>query len=227
MGPLTAIFPRSKPVRLGDQEFRVWELRIAELAELQECLDDVFGCPLEGALERLDDAPDEDARREILADAYEAVERGSPTFWDDRGADWMATLQGLAVFLLICLRRSQPWVTADDCIALIPSVTAAQCERLRRVAFGVRPLRLLERLLGIEDEPEATSLTWAQLVAELCEQYHWTVDDVERLTLTQIAAFRGGGKATDGGRAIGDDEDAGRLAREQYRRFYGREMPDG
>jgi hypothetical protein len=228
MGPLTAIIPFPRRVRLGDRDFRVGELRLLDLAELQACLDETQPDTLGELFLKLDDA-DEQTRRELLADAWERViEQGPPTIWDERGARWLLTVEGLSTLILIALRRWHPLETAE-CIELARQVDWHQYAALRRALFGSKPLKVLERLLGLESEsPGGPDIKWPQAIAEVAQSYHLPLEAVYRCTLTEFAVLRTGGKPADSeeGRPIEEGEDLATAMREQYKRFHGHYPPE-
>lgn len=223
MDRLTAIFPRARTLPLGAGLYRVWELRFSDLADLQECFEQVQGDVFEEGMERLEGAESAE-RHTIVTGLYEALEAGLPTIMDEKGTVWLATTEGLASLLLIALRRGHPKVTPSECVTLASEISAPQFARLQRVAFGMRPLRIVERMLGLVDERSGPRLSWAQVISEVCERYGWAPDVVEGLTLSQFALFRSRGESEEAGREVGDEKDLGRLVREQYRRYHGREM---
>lgn len=227
LGPITALVPVPRKVRLGDRDFRVGEFRLIDLAEMQASLDESVPDVLDEVLEKTEGA-DAETRRSVLADAYDRLASGLPTIWDDRGSEWFGTVEGLATFVFVALRRYHPEIQAAEVVDLCLQADPRQIDRMRRICFGVRPLKALERMLGlvpIERPGPGPRTPWTQLVAEVADQYKCAdLSVIYQRTLTEFAALRTGGRLADDeeGVEIPDDADMARLAREQFERFHGR-----
>lgn len=225
MGPITAIIPVVRRIELAGRLYRVGEFRLIDLAELQFCLEESQADPVEDVFSRLGELEGPE-RHKAIADAHEAAVE-PPTIWDDRGSAWLDTVEGLATLLLIALQRHQS-IEAEDCVRIANEITPYQLDRLRRIVFGVRSLKVLERLLGLsEPSRRGKPIRWPQLVAEVADAYH-TADlpVIYSRTLTEFAALRSGGKVDDEeGRELAPGEDLAKAVAEQRRRFYGDNPP--
>jgi hypothetical protein len=225
MGPITRIVPRPKEVQLGERFWTVGEARILDFADIQAWLD----CQTTDPLDDLEENPpsDDEDRRVRLVAAYEYLTEGI-LVEGSRAADdvLFGTAEGAAAFLFIALRRYQPGITAEDAIDVLLEMREHQFQKLRRIFFGVDSLEeISKRLLGPAPKRGGRKITWGEVIDELSSEKGWTYPQIYDLTLTEFVNARTGGKPSNANmRPIGANEDPAQAAREQYRRYHGKEL---
>ncbi len=193
MESITAIFPRRREVTLGGRTFRVDELRLGDLADLQDWLDRSWADPLAGLRERLGDM-DVAERRAALAPAYDVAEAGPPTWGDERGRVLFATGAGILEIFRVALRRHHPELDVEVVATIAERTTPAEYAALRRALYGVGPLDEIEAWLGLDQGPSGSPIGWPQAAAEVAELYGWSLEYIEGLTVRQFRAARSGGR---------------------------------
>jgi hypothetical protein len=193
VGSITAIFPRHREVALGGRTFRVDELRLADLADLQDWLDRTWVDPLAGLRERLATMGDAE-RQKALAPAYDLAEAGPPTCGDEQGRALFATGAGIVEIFRVALRRHHPELDAGDVATIAERTTPAEYAALRRVLYGVEPMDEIEAWLRSDEGPPGSPIDWPKAAAEVAERYGWSLEYIEGLTLRQFRAARSGGR---------------------------------
>jgi len=193
VGSITAIFPRHREVILGGRTFRVGELRLRDLADLQDWLDRSWADPLAGLRERLNDM-DDDERRAALASAYDVAEAGPPTWGDERGRAILATGAGILEIFRVALRRHHPELDEEVVATIAERTTPAEYAALRRALYGLEPLDEIEAWLGLDRGPSGSPIGWPQAASEVAELYGWSLEYMEGLTIRQFRAVRSRGR---------------------------------
>lgn len=193
MGSITGIFPRHREVALGGRTFRVDELRLADLADLQDWLDRSWSDPLAGLRERLGRMGDADLRA-ALTPAYDLAEAGPPTCGDERGRALYATGAGILEIFKVALRRHHPELDAEVVTTIAERTTPTEYAALRRALYGVGPLDEIEAWLGLDQGLSGSPIGWPQAAAEVAERYGWSLDYIEGLTLSQFRSARSRGR---------------------------------
>lgn len=192
MSSITAIFPRHREVSLGGRTFRVGELRLSDLADLQDWLDRCWADPLAGLRERLRDMDDAE-RRAALAPAYDVAEAGPPTWGDEQGRALFATGAGILEIFRVALRRHHPELDAEVVATIAERTTPVEYAALKRILYGVGPLDEIEAWLGLDQGPSGCQVGWPRATSEVAELYGWSLEYIEGLTIRQFRAARSGG----------------------------------
>jgi hypothetical protein len=202
MTSITAIFPRPREVTLGGRTFRVEELRLGDLADLQDWLDRGWECPLDGVRESLP-AMDAAGRDDLLRGLWDDVEAGPPRWGAGRWRALFGTGAGILEIFRVALRRHHPEITGEDLVAVAERTSPAEYAAMRRVLFRVEPMDELEAWLEIEPDEAGRPIGWPQAVCEVAEAYPgWTLADIEGLTIGQFRALRLGGKPVERGTVV-------------------------
>ncbi len=220
MGSITAIFPRHREVALGGRTYRVHELRLADLADLQDWLDRSWVDPLAGLRERLGTMGDAE-RRDVLAPAYDLAEAGPPTCGDEHGRAYFATGAGILEIFRVALRRYHPELEAEEVATIAERTTPAEYATLRRVLYGVEPMDEIDAWLGLDEGPPGSPIGWAQAATEVAERYAWSLDYIEGLTLRQFRAARSGGRPRVRGTAVAPRTNLKAVVAEARRKWSG------
>src|SRR5688500_4734195 len=104
MGPLTRIIPVPRTVKLGREPYRVGELRLVDIAELQGWLDERWPDPMDAIRDKLP-GMDEAERRAALLKAHAEAEKGPPVWGDARAEEEFRCVDGILTILRVALRR--------------------------------------------------------------------------------------------------------------------------
>lgn len=184
---LSDVFPRPVRLTLAGRSYRVCQLRLRDLAYLEQfCRGGGAGSewlPLLHA-ESLEDAG---SRHVALRAAYWAAQA------DVDLAD-IQTADGLTLVLWLALRRGQRFDRADA-VALAPLLTMADWRIVCRIAWWLDPLdetvATIDRENGAfwaPDQPEKGD--WSELIAAVALATGWSFGRVGNLTLSQWDVIR-------------------------------------
>lgn len=223
MGPITAVVPVPKPLRVAalDVTVHVSELTLRELAELQGVLDASRPDPYLAAREALATLEGDDRRRALVA-AYEAAEAGPPVYGEGEGWAYFASMEGFALLAWVALRRNHPDLSPEDVATLAIRMSEGEREALRWHAEGGVALRVLGRMLTADvPRPAAASVGWGRAIHEVAEGLGVPYDAVYRMTLTEFRNARRGGQPDDAWVSLPDGADFEAIAADQRRRYYG------
>src|SRR4051812_36944254 len=118
MGPLTAIIPRARVVTIGDRDYRIGEVRLSDLADLQAWLDARWPDPVDGLREQPEGRTLE-RWEAALQDAFDVAEEGPPCWGTMRGAVELASVGGTVEVLRVALRHHHPELDGSDVVRLV------------------------------------------------------------------------------------------------------------
>jgi len=228
VGPLTAIVPRARIVRLSGKDYRIGEARLSDLADLQSYLDARWPDPAEG-LRQQPEGMTLEQWEAALQDAYDVAEAGPPCWGTLRGAIELASVEGAVEMLRVALRHHHPELTAADVVALVtgtedrPAMTGEEYAELRRAFFRRDPTEEIEGLLGFVHPQQGTPIGWPQAICEVAEAYHFELRYIYTLTLSEFAALRTGGKPKVSGIPLVDGLTPEKAIEQQKKNFYGPE----
>jgi hypothetical protein len=198
---ITSIIPSPRRVDIGGATFHVWPATLYDLAELQGWLDDSEPDVLSEVWPQLfgDDALEGEPRWALLRDAHARADLGPPAWDDDRGADMLATSEGVATLVWLSLRKGHPELKPADSVALSLGMSAAEYLAVRRAWLGAEPAHEIARLLmeGFPQSKPGEPATWGKVVHETAEAFGWTYPQVYALTLAEFANARRGGEPAD------------------------------
>lgn len=190
---LTDIYARPRPLMLAGEAHLGMPLRIRDLTDL-ECLSLLAQPnPLDGLPEA--ESVTDDIRRAYRS-AMDAAEAASGWGGPDCERIAFCTVAGRAQMLAAVLRLES--LTEAEAVEIAPKVTPEEWADFDRVAFQIEPtgelVRRADALLGIKPW-EGRPVSWAQAVAEVCEQLGKTPDEIADMTVGAVRAIRSGGKA--------------------------------
>jgi len=222
VGSITAIFPRRREVALGGRTFHVDELRLADLADLQDWLDRSWADPLAGLRELVVDMGDAE-RRAALAPAYDLAEAGPPTCGDERGRALFATGAGILEIFRVALRRHHPELDAEVVATIAERTTRAEYAALRRALYGEGPLDEIEAWLKLDQGPSASPIGWPQAAAEVAEMYGWSLEYIEGLTVRQFRSARSRGRPSVRGTPVAPRTNLKAVVAAARRKWFGEE----
>lgn len=191
---LDDVFPRDRLVILAGSPYRAGELTLGERATLQAWLRDAAGHPLDGIPPFRSD-PDPASRRARLLDAWHRSKAWPPTLGSGEDAPLLATAEGRQVFLLICLGDRNAGFRAPQAVGLDRRMGEGDWLTLRAAAWGVPPWRELAAELDpgwAEQQIRKHSgdpTDWGSLVVRVMRLGHYTFDEIERWTLTQLRLY--------------------------------------
>ncbi len=199
---LASLFSRPVAVAIGGTTVLASELRLRDLAALESVVAELCPDPLADLDPAAADYPE---RLKALYDGTWPPPIGSA----EADAVLLGSDGGRAAFVLtVC--RLQADMNAERALELARADDPPGWSELTRIAFALprrdlwaEVVRLIDAHLGIEpfaaapELPEASDepITWPEAVAETCEAYGLTIDQVGDLTLGQWRALRSGGKA--------------------------------
>lgn len=216
MKRITSLVPRKTEVILGNRIFLVGEMRLSDLASLQEWLESQWENPLEAARESLLGLKGRD-RQKVLSTIWDACETGPPEWGTDRAQKLLNTAEGIAqMFVTILSEHSMEkvggkWVHQDFTRGDILDVAEATGENpegwnqymsMIRAWQPVDPIEEVSFQLGMDSGPQGKPVTWVQAVCQACESYGWSIEYVMGLTMRQFKAIRTGGKPKVYGTAV-------------------------
>jgi len=184
---LSDVFPRPVRLTLAGRVYRVCQLRLRDLAYLEQfCRGGGPGSewlPLLRAEALLDTA----ARHAALRAAYHAAEA-------DVDLSDIHTAEGLTLVLWLALRRGQRFSRAEA-VSVAAKLTMADWRIVCRVAWWLDPLD--ETVAAIDRENEAYwspdqpgKGDWPELIAAVSLATGWSLDRIGNLTLSQWDAIR-------------------------------------
>lgn len=208
---LTDIYARPRPLTLAGVAHLGLPLRVRDLVDL-ECLSMLAQPEPLAFLPESTEATD-DVKRAYRA-ALDTAEAASG--WGGPDCDRMAfaSVGGRAQMLTAVLRLET--LTEAEALEIAPHVTADEWTAFDRVAFQIDPqaelVRRADTLLGITPWG-GQPVTWAQAIAEVCEQLGKTPDQIAEMTVGAVRAVRCGGKS-DPWKCGGTEEDEQRWAAE-------------
>ena len=192
---LAELLPCPSPVRLAGRTYFARPLSIAGLARLA-ALDEAARGDAGDGLAAAEAAGDADALRACHARAEEGG-----------GRPWRAlrTEAGRRTYLLLTVDTLDG--SPADTASLAAEMTPGDWDRLDRIARGADDLAeaeaAIDRHLNValpppddDGDDEAETVTWAEIVAELCVQLGKTPAEVGELTPGQARLIRRGGKAS-------------------------------
>ncbi|WP_406698559.1 hypothetical protein V5E97_06715 [Singulisphaera sp. Ch08] len=226
MNSITSLIPRPRPVTIAKAglTFQVSEFTLNDLADLQAILDSQWVDPLV-AIESELEATQGDDRRKLLVAAYETAETGPPIYGEPSGRPFYESLEGVAAFFWVALRKNRPGLTPVDAAKFAMLASTSEHMQIWRIAHGSQTLKSLERMLGLgvakRPSPE---MTWGKLIEDVIESHPgWTYANVYGLTVSEFMNARRRGQPEETGIPIAMNADAiARAIKEQRERFYGK-----
>ena len=192
---LDDVFPRDRLVILAGSPYRAGELTLGQRATLQAWIRDAAGHPLDG-LPAFREDPDPPTRRARLLDAWHRAKAWPPPLGSGQDAALLATTEGRAVFLLVCLADRNEGFDGEAARTLATAMGPGDWARLRRVAHAVPPWRelaaeldpaWLERQAVMAEDPDPTD--WGALVASVMRRGGYTFAELESWTPTQLRLY--------------------------------------
>jgi hypothetical protein len=228
MQRITDLIPTPRRCPAAGRDYEVWPGTLEDVARLQAWLDGLWIDPIDDFMKVMLSDADDSARQ---AASRKAMEDLGPPLWDDeRGADRLATVAGVAVFLASALRRGHPNLKAPDVVEIVtgsedrPAMTSEEYARIRRVFFGVDSRREIERLMiGPLPERGGRRLTWGEVVDEISRERNWTYPQVYALTFAEVGNVRRHGKPPEEIEIpVEDGQDPAEVWRDVCVRVYGK-----
>src|SRR5688572_12637319 len=104
MNRITCLVPRKSDARMGNRIFRVGEMRLLDLADLQAWLDDRWEDPLEALGASLWHLQDQE-RRKALLDIWDASEAGPIQWGTPQGVHEFKSAEGIIQTLTVILNQ--------------------------------------------------------------------------------------------------------------------------
>jgi hypothetical protein len=198
------LFVTVEPVERDDgTALSVAPLTLRDLAELERWarrrLESRDPDATPAILDRAASEADPDARRQLLARAYDAAEAGPVDFATPGVAAELGSIEGLAKILELAIR---PCPDPDLALALAATLSPREWTRFNRVAWSVDPRveaeRAIDAEIGIEwptgfREPHAMRAS----VWRVIEATGWTLAQIAGLTLGQWDQIRRGAEPDD------------------------------
>jgi hypothetical protein len=209
--PITRVIPVPRWLSLGGFSFRVGELRLCELATLQGWLDGLVESPLV-AVRGIPPDLDANARQKALARAYKAADKGCPVLFDPSGTAALANPEGRVMLVRVAVKRwrRKPF-TLSHAVKVASQMTDGEFAALHDICFAVDPLSVIGRLLFGEDRwNRGPSVSWGEVIDELARESGNGIlayKPIYKLTLSEIANARRGGKPPLRGRKLRHGED--------------------
>jgi hypothetical protein len=116
---------------IGEREYRLSPLRLADYAEMERHIVAARSDPLELVRGKLAELP-EPLQRHLLSAAYDDLRRG-PRVTLAELADWMDTLAGQAFTFWLAVRRNHPHIGRDEALALFDQARGERADMRRRL----------------------------------------------------------------------------------------------
>jgi hypothetical protein len=198
------LFPAPKRLTLAGREFRVRQLRVIDIARLEQMFEDEIGHPLDG----LDDALALYHRRDEmtfdefadLMDTIGAREEAWPPAFDSE--DFRRILHsdaGSAVFLAFVLRRSNGPLSDAEVLDVAEAMSADEWEQVHRAAWGFAPWMAYSAPDEPESEPESEpeampgrGIDWGKAIDEVSRR-GISYEAIGRMTVNQFLNARSEG----------------------------------
>lgn len=219
--PLTRVLPRPVRLELGGVVCLVSELRLSDLADLQQWLAEQVPHPCDAVT-----ATDPADRRSQLLAAWEAAKAYPPRFGTPESRTFTLSAGWLVRLLWLALRREAPALTEDEARALATRLSLDEVARLHRVAYGTDAWAEIARELD-PDDVTAQPLDWVEAILDLLERHPgWTFTTVADLTISQWRALRCGPEAFTYRNTPREGESL-KDARERERRAFAPPSPAG
>ena len=216
------VFPHKRPVRLGDRLYPVGELRIRDLAKLQEYVEHVIPHPYAARRDHIKSLTGRDRQRAILLVQREAAEY-PPTYPDELTVTlFTATIRGGTFFLMLVLG-----LDVSLALDIYENMNEHDWSVLNRALWGISDGEDFDRLLSGGDS-SGTKPDWCKMVAEVQDQTKLTLDQIGDLTVSQFNVLRmgkGREKYTEDWTNLTDEEVSRRL-KEQHEQLAGDEDGD-
>ncbi|MGE4196030.1 MAG: hypothetical protein AB7G11_02755 [Phycisphaerales bacterium] len=147
-------------------------------------------------------SPDPDQRRQAFRDLYAEAEAAQDAFGSDALRKLMGSFAGMTVQLWLSLRqRRQPALDRRrarqaDVVALADTLTEPEWQLVDRVIWARDPLDALARLIDAELDIAFTPRPeipfpggWSKSVMNLISDTGWTLEQVGRITMSQLGEF--------------------------------------
>jgi hypothetical protein len=218
---LSLCLPRVEIVALAGVARPVMELRLCDLADLQGWLADQVPHPLAGVPPAWAD-PDPATRPDRLKAAWRRAREWPPKLGTPQAGEVLGTPAGLVAFVLVCLRRCDPSVTATDAAEVAAKMGPAEWATLRRIAWGRQPWEeLREELDPSAAEDPGPPPDWAEGFQDLAATTGWTFEQIGELTVTQYRIARSGTAPAYRGLVRGAGETLEQLAARERETFGG------
>jgi hypothetical protein len=214
------LYRRSRRLVLAGAPHVVRELTIRDVARLGQLAEGRRAWPLD-VLAAQGECPDAEGWRARIRAAFldaESAVRGEP-----EPAEKLEAAIDLA-WLAIRRPPSRRRLAHRAAWELFSRLSPAEWAQVQAIAYGLRPVDVLARLIdpewGRRGTPEG--VPWGRAIDEVAAERGWTYDQVGRLTLTQFANARRGGKPPeDADMELPPGEDVARIAATRRARFFG------
>lgn len=194
LGPITAIIPRPVKIRLGSEDYKSGELRLCDLADLQQLIDDQIGDPLGHVRERLESEGVESVELD-LADILESTEKPPKVYGEYRPASVEEAVQLRIMFVKACLQRYQPEISYISARRITALMLPGQFANLERIAWKTTVAEEVGRILGTKNRPsQGGGRNWPKAIVEVAKEFGYTLDYVYSLTLSEFWYCRSLGK---------------------------------
>lgn len=195
MIPLSRIFPQTVGLTVGGELVMFAELRLADLAAIQQWIEMYDGHPVDAAIASGDPVA-------WMAGKKAKVVSWPPRWGDKSGEEIMATQAAWVVTILASMQRAatqdgKPIPTFDDAAKVGTSMTEDEARQARRVIYGTPAWQEAQRLLAPDfeyDDRDREPTDWQGGVAWLCKEYGYTPEQVGQMSLSQFRLLVSEGK---------------------------------
>jgi hypothetical protein len=194
--PITRVIPIRRRVLLGGERHVADELRLEDVAEIQGWLEDAAPHPLASIPPAWAD-PEPETRRARLIEAWEASGEWPVRYGTERASVLLASTNGRAYFLALCLRRSNPDFGPIQASRLISLVTPLEWAALRRVAYGLTPREEIAEELAPSGQGGRTANWCLSFHRAINSQSGLTYESIKHLTISQWRNFCSEGTAVE------------------------------
>lgn len=210
MRSLATIYSGPRGVTLAGDVYRVDELRVIELVELQRAVEARWAGPIAAVAPLLAAESVEPADRPRVGEAYAAAVAGPPAWGSRRARERLGPIGEMFVFLAVVLGRHHPEVVDDgEALARIAlGLQPGEYTALLDAAYRPEPLdvlgRALDRWAGTaahedgdgddDDDPP----DWALWIDRVAQSHGYTYPQIAEMPRTQFLHALVNGKSPEG-----------------------------
>ncbi len=224
---LTQVLPQPVPIRLAGVDYLARQLRLKDIAAIQEWIALASPCPA-AQYRPIWEALDGEDRQKVAARAYLAAEHWPPEVATPDG-DAVLLYQfedgrrhGVELLLRIVL-DANPGIDNELIASLATSITLSEFSELTSIAYGVDILDELAALIDLPPDErgprEATN--WGKIAWDIIEATGYTFDQIGDLYLSQMKILRSGGEHARGHIPMRPGMDIASESKRRRRLFYG------